>query len=44
MLVYNPRNRFSVEQCMQHPYLKDIYEKSPPEKCEQIIDWSFDNQ
>lgn len=28
---------------MKHPYLKEIYEKFPPEKCEQTIDWSFDN-
>ena len=28
MLVYDPSKRFTAEQCLNHPYLKDIREKS----------------
>ena len=25
MLVFNPKNRISVEEALQHPYMKDFH-------------------
>ena len=43
MLVYNPKKRFTIEQCLNHPYLKDQLALNPPFRCNDEIDWSFDN-
>ena len=43
MLVYNPKKRYTAEECLKHPLFQDIYEKLPPEKCEQEIDWTLDH-
>ena len=43
MLVYDPSKRFTAEQCLNHPYLKDIRSKSRLIKCENVFDFSFDS-
>jgi mitogen-activated protein kinase 1/3 len=43
MLCYDPNKRYSAEQCLAHPYLKDIQIKQPSECNLDPFDWSFDN-
>lgn len=42
MLVFNPRNRISVEEALEHPYLRDFH--SPEEEIlyKGVIEISID--
>ena len=42
MLVYDPCRRYTAEQCINHPYLKEIRSKSQLIKCEKVFDFEFD--
>ncbi|CAD8199242.1 unnamed protein product [Paramecium pentaurelia] len=43
MLVYNPNKRYTIQQCIEHPYFKQQYIDHPPQVCKESFDWSFDD-
>jgi Serine/threonine protein kinase len=43
MLVFNPDKRYTVEQCLAHPYFEGLHNPEEEPVCEQPFDWSFDN-
>lgn len=43
MLVFNPHKRYTVEQCLAHPYFEGLHNESAEPKAKDAFDWSFDN-
>lgn len=43
MLIFNPNKRWSVEQCLGHPYFCDLHNPEEEPLAEVPFDWSFDN-
>ena len=43
MLVFNPHKRYSVEQCLAHPYFEGLHNEQAEPKAKDPFDWSFDN-
>jgi mitogen-activated protein kinase 1/3 len=41
MLVYDPKARFTAEECLNHPFLEE-YRNRPRLKCREVFDFSFD--
>lgn len=41
MLEYNPKKRYTVEECLNHPYLEK-FRKFERVKCTTEFDFSFD--
>ena len=42
MLAFNPHNRYTVEDCLAHPYFTDLHNPDEEFECEKPIDWGFD--
>ena len=42
MLCFNPQKRINIEQCLNHPYFKDIRDKNLETTALHSFDWSFD--
>ena len=42
MLCFNPKNRINIEQCLNHPYFKDVRDKNLEITALHSFDWSFD--
>ena len=42
MLCFNPKNRIDIEQCLNHPYFKDVRDKNLEITALHSFDWSFD--
>jgi len=43
MLTFNPDNRYTVEQCLSHPYFESLHNPEEEPICEESFDWSWDN-
>jgi len=43
MLIFSPDKRFSVEQCLQHPYLSDLHQEGDEPECEANFDYKFED-
>lgn len=43
MLAFNPHNRITVEEALQHPYLKALHNPKCEPNCEEPFDFSFEN-
>ena len=43
MLVFNPEKRYTVKQCLKHPYFEVYYEESQTKDAPCQFDWSWDN-
>ena len=43
MLTFNPDERLTVEECLNHPFFKDIHNKSQEPLADKTFDWSWDN-
>jgi len=43
MLVFNPDKRYTVEQCLAHPYFEGLHNPDEEPVAEEVFDWSFDN-
>ena len=43
MLVFNPLKRYTVEQCLAHPYFEGLHQEDSELVCESPFDWSFDS-
>ena len=42
MLCFNPKNRINIEQCLNHPYFKEVRDKNLETTALHSFDWSFD--
>ena len=42
MLCFNPKNRINIEQCLNHPYFKEVWDKNFETRALHDFDWSFD--
>ena len=43
MLVFNPQKRWTVQQCLAHPYFSELHNSEEEPLAPQPFDWSFDN-
>ena len=43
MLVFNTNKRWSVQQCLAHPYFSELHNSEEEPLASQPFDWSFDN-
>ncbi|KRX06315.1 Protein kinase-like domain [Pseudocohnilembus persalinus] len=43
MLTFNPDHRYTVEQCLEHPYFESLHNPEEEPVCEKVFDWSWDN-
>lgn len=44
ILVYDPKKRYTTEQCLAHPYLKEIRARYRVLTCSEQFDFSFDDK
>ena len=42
MLCFNPQKRINIQQCLEHPYFKEIRDKNLESTALHNFDWSFD--
>jgi mitogen-activated protein kinase 1/3 len=43
MLVFNPQKRWTVEECLAHPYFRELHNPEEEPQAPEPFDWSFDN-
>jgi mitogen-activated protein kinase 1/3 len=43
MIVFNPGRRWTVAQCLAHPYFKELHSPEEEPMAPAPFDWSFDN-
>jgi len=43
MLTFNPDKRYTVEECLAHPYFEGLHNPDEEPVCEQAFDWGWDN-
>ena len=43
MLVFNPQKRWTVKQCLEHPFFNGLHNSEEEPLASQPFDWSFDN-
>lgn len=43
LLVFNPNKRYTVEQCISHPYFEGLHNPDEEPIAECSFDWSFDD-
>jgi mitogen-activated protein kinase 1/3 len=43
MLVFNPNKRYTIEQCISHPYFEQLHNPESEPICEEPFDWTFDD-
>lgn len=42
MLVFNPKNRITVEEALQHPYLSSLHDPDDEPLCDRVFSFEFD--
>ena len=43
MLMFNPKKRYTVEQCLAHPYFEGLHNPEEEPITNRPFDWSFDD-
>jgi mitogen-activated protein kinase 1/3 len=43
MLHFNPNKRYTIEQCISHPYFETLHNPEEEPICEASFDWTFDD-
>ncbi|CAD8067775.1 unnamed protein product [Paramecium sonneborni] len=43
MITFNPEQRYTVEQCLQHPYFDELHNPDEEPLSGKPFDWSWDN-
>lgn len=43
MLIFNPEKRYTVEQCLAHPYFDGLHNPEDEPTAPEPFDWSFDD-
>ena len=44
MLTFNPKKRYTVEQCIAHPYFEGLHDPEQEPTAESTFDFSFDKE
>ena len=44
MLTFNPKKRYTVEQCISHPYFEGLHDPEQEPTAENTFDFSFDKE
>jgi serine/threonine protein kinase len=44
MLAFNPKKRYSVDECLAHPYLKELHDPKIEITCQQPWDHTFEKE
>ena len=44
MLTFSPKKRYTVEQCISHPYFEGLHDPEQEPTAENIFDFSFDKE
>jgi len=44
MLTFSPKKRYTVEQCISHPYFEGLHDPEQEPTAESIFDFSFDKE
>jgi serine/threonine protein kinase len=42
-LIFNPRKRYTIEQCISHPYFEGLHNPEEEPISESPFDWNFDD-
>lgn len=43
MLVFNPDRRYTVKECIEHPYFEGLHNPEEEPVCDKPFDWAWDN-
>lgn len=43
MLVFNPEKRYTVKQCLKHPYFEGLHNEEAEPEAEEPFDWTWDD-
>ena len=43
MLTFNPERRYTVQDCLKHPYFDGLHNPEEEIECETKFDWAWDN-
>lgn len=43
MLVFNPKKRYTVEECITHPYFEGLHNPDEEPISDIAFDWKFDD-
>lgn len=43
MLTFNPDDRFTMQECLNHPYFDGLHNEEDEPVCEQPFDWTWDD-
>ena len=43
MMAFNPEKRYSIKQCLAHPYFEGLHNEAAEPIAEEPFDWSWDN-
>lgn len=43
MLTFNPNHRYTVDECLAHPYFEELHNPEEEPECHQKFDFSWDN-
>lgn len=43
MLTFNPDDRYTIEECLAHPYFEGLHNPDEEPESDEHFDWSFDN-
>ena len=43
MLIFNPEKRYTVKQCLKHPYFEGLHNEEAEPEAEEGFDWTWDN-
>ncbi len=43
MLIFNPKKRYTVEQCISHPYFEGLHNPEEEPISDGMFNWSFDD-
>lgn len=43
MLVFDPNKRYTVDECLEHPYFQSLHNPTEEPRCENHFNWAFDD-
>ena len=43
MLAFNPTKRWTLKQCIEHPYFRELHNREDELPCPTVFDWSSDD-
>ncbi|KAL4467003.1 hypothetical protein ABPG74_010600 [Tetrahymena malaccensis] len=43
MLTFNPNDRYTIEECLAHPYFEGLHNPEDEPTCPEVFDWAWDD-